>query len=257
MIGTAAGVLAASLVGSVHCASMCGGFVCFYTGSGNGAGGGAELPGIDRRGTHGQQSTMLHAHALYNVGRLISYLGLGAAAGLIGSHVTSLGLLVGIQQTAAVLAGLLMVLWALSTLAAQRGLSIVSVRAPVVWQRALGTIIHAIRNRPARTRAFVTGLLTTLLPCGWLYVFVATAGGSGSVLSAMGIMVVFWIGTVPALVAVGLGAQSLFGRYRNRLPAVSATVVLIMGLWSIGSHVAPSLRLLNNASVPIGTEHAH
>ena len=36
MITTTAGVLIASLVGSVHCAGMCGGFVCFYAGSSSG-----------------------------------------------------------------------------------------------------------------------------------------------------------------------------------------------------------------------------
>ena len=36
MIATGVGVLVASLVGSVHCAGMCGGFVCFYAGSASG-----------------------------------------------------------------------------------------------------------------------------------------------------------------------------------------------------------------------------
>ena len=67
MIGTAAGVLMASLVGSVHCAGMCGGFVCFYAGAGVND---ASSP----------RPSLLHAHALYNIGRLLSYLILGALA---------------------------------------------------------------------------------------------------------------------------------------------------------------------------------
>jgi sulfite exporter TauE/SafE len=86
-------------------------------------------------------------------------------------------------------------------------------------------------------RAGLTGLFTTLLPCGWLYVFVAAAGGTGSVRAAMATMAVFWLGTLPALVAVGVGAQRVLAPFRRRLPALSATVVLIMGLLSMSGHL--------------------
>lgn len=216
MIGTASGILVASLVGSVHCAGMCGGFVCFYTGTNSGT-----------------DATALRAHAMYNVGRLTSYLLLGAIAGAIGAGVSTLGALAGLQHTAAIVAGALMVGWAVSTIAAQRGIRLGSMRAPESWQRAMGRVLHAVREQPMATRAWMTGLLTTMLPCGWLYVFVATAGGTGSVRAGVMTMAIFWAGTVPALLAVGLGAQRLFGPLRKRLPMLSATIVLVMGLLSI------------------------
>ena len=46
-------MLVASLLGSAHCAGMCGGFVCFYSG-----------------GTGATRAT-LRAHAPYNGGRLV------------------------------------------------------------------------------------------------------------------------------------------------------------------------------------------
>ena len=220
MITTAAGVLAASLVGSVHCAGMCGGFVCFYAGSASGG-----------------EPAALRAHAMYNVGRLVSYLTLGALAGVIGAGVAQAGTLVGISRAAAVVAGALMVAWALSTIAAQRGFTFGGVQAPVAWQRALGRVLQSVRTQPMAVRAGLTGLFTTLLPCGWLYVFVAAAGGTGSVRSAMATMAVFWLGTLPALVAVGMGAQRVLAPFRRRLPALSATVVLIMGLLSMSGHL--------------------
>jgi sulfite exporter TauE/SafE len=216
MIGTATGILAASLVGSVHCAGMCGGFVCFYTGAGSGT-----------------DAAALRAHAMYNVGRLTSYLTLGAIAGAIGAGVSSLGAMAGVQHAAAMVAGALMVGWAISTIAAQRGVRLGALRAPESWQRATGRVLHAVREQPMATRAWLTGMLTTMLPCGWLYVFVATAGGSGSIRAGVLTMAVFWLGTVPALLAVGLGAQRLFGPLRQRLPMLSATLVLVMGLLSI------------------------
>ncbi|MFN8718081.1 MAG: sulfite exporter TauE/SafE family protein [Gemmatimonas sp.] len=244
MITTAAGVLAASLVGSVHCAGMCGGFVCFYAGSSSGG-----------------EPAALRAHVMYNVGRLVSYLTLGALAGVIGAGVAQAGTLVGISRAAAVVAGALMVAWALSTIAAQRGFTFGGVQAPVAWQRALGRVLHGVRTQPMAVRAGLTGLLTTLLPCGWLYVFVAAAGGTGGVRSAMLTMAVFWLGTLPALLAVGVGAQRVLAPFRRRLPALSATVVLIMGLLSMSGHLggvaqphaehgATALAPVNNASAP-------
>ena len=224
MTGSALGILAASLLGSVHCAAMCGGFVCFYAGSAHPA------PG----------ASLMRAHALYNVGRLISYLALGAAAGAIGSGITQLGALAGIAHAATIVAGVLMIGWAVSTIAAERGVSLGSPSVPEGWQRLLGGILHRVREQPVAVRAAITGLATTLLPCGWLYVFVAAAAGTGTVRDATLVMTMFWLGTVPALVAVGVGAQRVFGPLRNRLPTLGALTVLAIGVLAITGRLAMS-----------------
>lgn len=264
MIATAAGVLTASLIGSVHCASMCGGFVCFYTGSGvSTTADTASQANSTGSSSHASKlatndNSMLRAHVLYNGGRLLSYLLLGTIAGAIGSQVSNLGAFAGLQQTAAVVAALLMILWAISTLATQRGVRINALRAPESWQRALGSILYKVREQSPAIRALITGLLTTILPCGWLYVFVATAGGTGNVLSAMLLMFVFWLGTLPALVAVGLGAQKVFGRFRKQLPSVSAAIVLVMGLLSLMSHLQHANEgHFTTTSSQSSVDHAH
>ncbi len=239
MIGTASSILVASLVGSAHCAGMCGGFVCFYTGSASGT-----------------DATSVRAHAMYNVGRLTSYLSLGAIAGAIGGGVTSLGALAGVRQAAAMVAGVLMIVWAVSTIAGQRGIRIGGIRAPDAWQRALGRVLHGVREQPMAMRAWLTGLLTTMLPCGWLYVFVATAGGSGGVRSGILTMAIFWLGTVPALLAVGLGAQRLFGPFRARLPMFSAAIVLVMGLLSISGRFSVQRSDVHGPAAMEHTTHA-
>jgi hypothetical protein len=218
----ALGILAASLVGSVHCAAMCGGFVCFYSGAAPGQSGTASL----------------RSHAMYNVGRLTSYLLLGALAGAVGSGVSMVGRMAGVAHAATVVAGALMVGWAVSTILAQRGVAIGAIHAPEAWQRALGRVLHAMREQPPAIRAWLTGLVTTMLPCGWLYVFVATAGGTGSVRGGLTVMALFWLGTVPALVAVGVGAQRVFGPLRKRLPSVSAFAVLVMGVLAMSGHLS-------------------
>lgn len=224
MTGTILGVLAASLVGSAHCAAMCGGFVCFYAGS--------DAPARD--------ATMLRAHGLYNVGRLVSYLMLGAAAGALGTGVTRLGALAGVGHAAAVAAGLLMIGWAVSTIAVQQGFRFAGPRLPAAWQRALGGILLRLREAPVGVRATAMGLATTLIPCGWLYVFVAAAGGTGRVTSAMLVMAVFWLGTVPAMAAVGLGAQRVLRPLGVRLPTLSAVTVLVIGALAVAGRLLAS-----------------
>lgn len=271
MIGTAAGVLTASLLGSVHCASMCGGFVCFYSGSTQpgpgvsdtraapgaaGVAGAAGVPVAAGAALTGGRP-LLQAHALYNLGRLAAYLLLGAIAGAIGGRVSRLGSLVGVQRGAAIVAGLLMIAWAVTTLAAQRGIKLGTMRAPLSWQRALGSVLLRVRNQSVEVRALMTGLFTTLLPCGWLYVFVAAAGGTGSILSAMAMMAVFWLGTVPALLAVGVGAQTFLLPVRRHLPAFSAVLVLAMGLWSVASHLSGGGQEAAHHAVPALTTTGH
>jgi len=100
-------------------------------------------------------------------------------------------------------------------------------------QNPLGKLLAHVRGRSAIVRASTTGLLTTLLPCGWLYAFVAAAAGTGRVDRALLTMGVFWLGTLPMMLAVGYGVQRLSGPLRTRLPVVTATAVVVMGLLSI------------------------
>ena len=210
MTGSLAGILGASLLGSAHCAAMCGGFVCVYA----------------------SDSRALRGHFLYNGGRLISYLLLGLVAGLAGSGLNHVGAVAGFGSAAAIVAGVLMVIWGASTIATYAGFRI-PLRSPSTPQRLIGGALARLQALPTGTRALAMGLLTTLLPCGWLYVFVAAAGATGSVVTAATVMFVFWLGTVPAMMAVGFGAQRLFGSFRNRLPIASAAVVVVIGLLTL------------------------
>jgi sulfite exporter TauE/SafE len=222
-------VLAASLVGSPHCAGMCGPFVCFY----------AAGP-----------RTTLRSHAAYNLGRLASYVLLGALAGALGARLNAAGELAGVSRTAAIASGTLMVAWGLSQIAGSWGLRIPNVGAPPALQRAFGAVLQRLRERPQAVRAAATGLLTTLLPCGWLYAFVATAAGSGSAATGMLVMATFWVGTLPALLAVGAGVQHLAGPLARRLPAISAAVLVALGLLSISGRLSIQPHVRARLDVP-------
>lgn len=245
-------VLLASLLGSVHCAAMCGAFVCFYATDG--------ASGSARGGAAG--------HAAYNAGRLISYLLLGTVAGALGSGVNRAGTLAGVQAGAALLSGVLMIGWGVGALLTARGVRVAAPPVPARWQHAMGTVLQRVRQRPPVVRAAITGLATTLLPCGWLYAFVVTAGGTGSVLRGAMVMLVFWVGTLPMMVAFGLGARRLFGPLRSRLPMISASAIVVLGVLSIAMHLGllpampwlhhllPAVPASDGGAMPI-TLHAH
>jgi uncharacterized protein len=212
-------VLVASLLGSVHCAAMCGAFTCLYAPAGA-----------------SWQDTRW-AHAAYNLGRLVSYLLLGVLGGTVGAALSRAGLLAGVSNGAAVVAAILLMLWGLHAVMVATGARIAVVRPPEAWQHAMGEALQRFFGKPPVVRAAATGLLTTLLPCGWLYAFVVTAAATGSPVRGAALMAVFWVGTVPMMLAVGVGMQRLTGRFRARLPMVSAATIFLLGALSLAAHL--------------------
>ncbi|HRC54941.1 MAG TPA: sulfite exporter TauE/SafE family protein [Kofleriaceae bacterium] len=75
-------------------------------------------------------------------------------------------------------------------------------------------------------RALGLGLLNAVLPCGWLWAFVALAAGTGSALLGASTMLAFWLGTMPALLGATALATPLLARVRSRWPLVTAALVM-------------------------------
>jgi sulfite exporter TauE/SafE len=167
---------------------------------------------------------------------------LGLLAGSLGLGIDRAGVLAGISNAAAAVAGGVMVLWGLRTILALRGVTMGGFHAPRALQRAAGRIMGGVRGKGPIARAGLTGLASGLLPCGWLYVFVAAAAATASPVSAALLMAFFWLGTLPVLVALGLGAQRLTGRLGRHVPLVTAAVVVLLGLMTITARVnAPAM----------------
>jgi sulfite exporter TauE/SafE len=112
----------------------------------------------------------------------------------------------------------------------------------------MGAWLRRLAAQPLAVRAGALGLLTTLLPCGGLWAFVVTAGGTGRPLGGALVMVAFWAGTLPLLTVVGAAVQRAAGPLRRRLPVVSAAMLVALGLLSI----AGKLRV-----APVNAQSAH
>ena len=214
MIALASSVLVASLVGSLHCAGMCGGIAACAGGVGECA---------------ARRSAL--ASAIYHASRGFSYAVVGALAGALGQAVDSGGMLVGVQRVAAIAAGLLVALVGVALLARAGGAGAVAgMPAPEWVSRAVAGIHRRALRLPPPQRAAAIGLASVLLPCGWLWAFAAVAAGTGAWWQGATVMVAFWIGTVPVLAALGAGIASLGGARRRWVTALAGAAMIAVGM---------------------------
>lgn len=218
MLALVVAVFVASVLGSLHCAGMCGAFVAFATA--DSAAGKAKLS------------------VAYHGGRLLTYTLLGVAAGSAGALLDLGGSLAGISQAAAILAGTVMIGFGVLTLLHALGKSSMRLPAPKFMHTLLAAGHRAAMGFTPTRRALMIGLLTTLLPCGWLYAFAAVAAGTASPWWGALTMAVFWLGTLPVMVSLGLGLQQLTGAVGKRLPMATALLLIAVGLWSLLGRVA-------------------
>lgn len=217
MLALLASVFTASLLGSLHCAAMCGGFVCAVSGEGR----------------------PLASQIAWHAGRGAAYLVLGALAGLIGAGLEHTLAPAGLPNAAAVGAGALLIVAGLGALMQAMGLRGTPTPDASPFARVIGSGLRAVRAWPLLARATAMGSLTALLPCGWLWAFVATAAGTGSVLGGLAVMAVFWSGTLPLLAALGFAAGRVLGPLRSRLPVVTAIAMIVVGLITVAGRLQP------------------
>jgi sulfite exporter TauE/SafE len=218
--GLLLGLFVAGAAGStMHCVPMCGGFVLGQVADRMAALPAARLCEWRRVGA----GVLLP----YHLGRLTTYAGLGAVAGLGGAVLARLpwfGLLSG---------GLLLAAAALFLLhALRRAVPILGhwlpglESAPRGWNQAIALLTRRL-NRKRRGDGYLLGLALGFLPCGLLYAALAAATASTTpLLGALG-MLAFGLGTAPALIVVGIAGQAA-GRHWQRGVAVAAPAVMLL-----------------------------
>jgi sulfite exporter TauE/SafE len=220
----------AGFAGSFHCVGMCGGFACAL--------------GADPRGA----SATSVRHVLYNTGRLTTYCFLGVLAGGLGQAIyaspgtrsqrgisfLSESLNAG-QRGLAVIAGLLMILMALSFFGL-RG-----------WHRVTSsfggsTLVISLRSllrRPGHAAPLAFGVLNGFLPCPLVYAMVAQAASTADALSGCLTTVAFGLGTFPTMLAVGGVGRLLTPKWRQRGVRLAGSFILALGLVTLGRGVIP------------------
>ena len=208
--------LTLGLLGSAaHCVGMCTPFV-FMVSRRYGLPAGAHIPWV--------------AQAWYHAGRLTTYGLLGALGGMLGNALQVAGALVGLQRAAAVVAGCALVVTALTSL-----LSLSPAGGPGAHAAKLTSLLG--RRMPGHP--YGLGVVLGLLPCGLLYSAVVAAMATGHALNGAAGLVLFGLGTAPALLGVSL-ADALFVRRRALVNRLAQVFVLVMGAWFVWRAVLPA-----------------
>lgn len=242
MITLALSIFIASLLGSMHCVGMCGPMALWASNVGGAAG-------------RGEAYLRLLA---YHIGRLATFLIFGLAAGLIGGLLTSGGDWLGWQQSAARIAGSLMIglgVWKLLNWWHRPNVSVANFQARSIGNRFSAIVSSKlvmtrpwINRLPGVLRATAIGSITTLLPCGWLYLFVLVAAATASPKLATLVMVAFWVGTLPALTALVGGAMVASSRIYPSMPLIVAIVLMVTGTYTASGRAATDLTPLTSSA---------
>ncbi len=216
-------VATASLLGSMHCVGMCGPLAMWASGVGE------QSP----------RHRIITATVLYHLGRMVTYMLAGLLAGLIGGVADFGGEILGVQMVAAKLVGGMMIiigayqLWPMLFRRSTAAVSLVAAsKGPSLMSRMLLRLRPYVLRLPLAARGWTTGLLTALLPCGWLYLFALVAAGTASVAAGPLVMLAFWLGTVPVLAGLVAGSQTLAYRFRRLVPAVAALLLIVGGCYT-------------------------
>jgi uncharacterized protein len=188
------------LVGSLHCAGMCGPLVLALPQHGGSAG------------------AFAWGRFSYNIGRVSAYGLLGVVFGLAGQSVA----LAGMQRWASLLAGVV-VLLALAP--ASRRFSWPASRIVNLVKTGLGALL----KRRTLTSLYLLGLLNGFLPCGLVYVACAGAVAVGSVAGGMGYMLAFGLGTIPLMFGIGLVGRNVQLALRLRFQKLIPLCLLLVG----------------------------
>jgi uncharacterized protein len=216
-------VFVVGLLGSVHCAGMCGGIV----------GALSVAPSVGRtipiRPAPAAKAPLANVLA-YNAGRIGSYMAAGALAGGLAQWAQALARLPALQAGAYWAANLMLAALGLYLMDAWHGLARLEQGGQVVWRR-VRPLLGKVGPIDGPARMFVAGSLWGWLPCGMVYSVLVTAMLSGSVVQGALVMLAFGLGTLPMLLGLGLLGARLRGWLQNpRVRLACGIVVLGFGL---------------------------
>lgn len=194
------------IMGSFHCAGMCGPIVLAI-----------PLPG-----------DAWYAKVIglisYHLGRTLTYTIMGLVFGLIGLGFS----LAGIQRWVAMGTGIVMVLSVLLPYITKKRLfsSTFSNSVTSLVQK----LFFPLLNKKSWIGLFLAGAVNGLLPCGLVYVALGSALALGGIVPSTLFMISFGLATAPMLIAISLAGSMVTKRIKTAINKAIPVMVLIVGL---------------------------
>ncbi len=194
------------LLSSLHCVGMCGPIALM-------------LPVGNSKGI-----AKYSRIALYHLGRLSAYAGIGLLFGLLGRGL----FLAGIQQQLSIVIGVAMIL---VSLVSEKSLGKYDVSKPIfLLLSKLKTALGALFKSRSLPSFFTIGMLNGLLPCGMVYV--ALFGAIAMQTAALGslYMLFFGLGTLPLMGSISIVSDCISLRSRNKIQQLIPVFAIVLGL---------------------------
>ena len=220
MIAPLLAMLLSGLAGGFgHCISMCGPVVAAFT------------VGETRKG-------ILH-HLLYNLGRITTYTILGAMVGLSGSFLVLTASIESLQRAIMIIAGLSIIIMGLTT---AEWLPLPSPKKGCSPGNSLMQKIMALFKAPRSLGAYYPmGIVLGFLPCGLTYTALLAAARAGmeahhpfaGMLQGALMMMLFGIGTAPALILVGKVVNTISSKMRKWFYRLASVIMIATGVWFV------------------------
>lgn len=196
------------IAGSLHCVGMCGAFPLALAG--------APRPMLRQ--------------VLYNAGRLQALVFIGAMSGAAGATLVAVAPVRAVEHVLAVGAGTVMIVVGLEMLGFTNRLG----RAGAALAGAtVGRMLSGVLRSRSLAAPVALGVFNAFLPCQLVYAFAAHAASTASATSGMLTMLAFGLGTVPAMLVLGLARVLARPLVRARLTRLSAVLVLGFGVLTI------------------------
>ena len=210
-------------IGTLHCVGMCGPLAL-------------SLPVVNTNNTSRFFSTLL-----YNMGRVITYSVLGAIIGIAGTTFAFFGY----QQWLSVIIGVLILLFLLFP------------KNKFSKRNALSILLEKIRSKLGNLffqknykSVFFIGLLNGLLPCGLVYMAIAGAVSTASVLKSSLFMAAFGLGTLPMMWSVAFFGGFINLKMRTGIkklyPYIMFSMALLLIIRGLGLGIPYLSPALNN-----------
>lgn len=194
------------LFGSLHCIGMCGPIAIAL-----------PVPKTDNL-------YFIAGRLLYNIGRVVTYSFLGAVFGLLGSRLV----ISGFQQSVSITLGIAIVIAVLIPPKYKAKISQHTLVQKITLPLKSG--ISDLFKQGTFSAMFLIGILNGFLPCALVYVALAGAIASGDAISGTAVMILFGLGTIPAMFAATLFGKFINLNIRRKINKAIPVLALVLGL---------------------------
>src|SRR5216684_927798 len=186
----------------------------------------------------------LKPHLYFNAGRIVSYTLLGGIVGTLGS---ALALSPATNGALTIAVSIVMIVLGLQMLKMFPSLGRFQPRMP----KFLAHKIHDLATREAKGGAFVLGASTFFLPCGFTQALQLYVLSKGSFTTGALTMLVFSLGTLPALLSLSAISSFAKGGFQRYFLKFAGAAVIFLGFINIQSGLTLSAGGSTNSAPPL------